>query len=82
IIKVAKLAFEAGLAAIKPGARVGDISYAIGEVIKNNNLYTPKEYTGHGIGKELHEDPYIPNEGKKGTGILLKDNMVICIEPM
>ncbi|EIN15472.1 Methionine aminopeptidase [Mycoplasmopsis agalactiae 14628] len=82
IIEVAKLAFEAGLAAIKPGARVGDISYAIGEVIKNNNLYTPKEYTGHGIGKELHEDPYIPNEGKKGTGIFLKDNMVICIEPM
>lgn len=82
IIEVAKLAFEAGLAAIKPGARVGDISYAIGQVIKNNNLYTPRDYTGHGIGKELHEDPYIPNYGKKGTGILLKDNMVICIEPM
>ncbi|WP_027334991.1 type I methionyl aminopeptidase [Mycoplasmopsis felifaucium] len=82
IIKVAKEAFEAGLKAIKPGARVGDISYAVGQVIKKNNLYTPKEYCGHGIGKDVHEDPYVYNEGTPHTGPLLKDNMVICIEPM
>ncbi|WP_029513783.1 type I methionyl aminopeptidase [Mycoplasmopsis primatum] len=82
IIDIAKQAFEAGLAAIQPGARVGDISYAIGEVIKKNNLYTPEEYCGHGIGKSVHEDPYVYNTGVPGTGPLLRDGMVICIEPM
>lgn len=82
IINVAKEAFQAGLKAIKPGARVGDVSYAIGQVIKRNNLYTPSEYCGHGIGTSLHEDPMVPNDGKPGTGALLRDNMVICIEPM
>ncbi|WP_406614893.1 type I methionyl aminopeptidase [Mycoplasmopsis hyopharyngis] len=82
IIEVAKEAFYAGLKAIKPGAKVGDVSYAIGQVIKKNNLYTPSEYCGHGIGTSLHEDPMIPNDGKPGTGPLLRDNMVICIEPM
>lgn len=82
IIEVVKLVFEVGLVVIKFGVRVGDISYVIGEVIKNNNLYILKEYIGYGIGKELYEDFYILNEGKKGIGILLKDNMVICIEFM
>lgn len=82
IIRVAKESFYAGLNAIKPGARVGDISYAIGKVIKDNNLYTPSEYCGHGIGTEVHEDPYVYNDGIKGTGPLLRDGMVICIEPM
>ncbi|RIV16567.1 type I methionyl aminopeptidase [Mycoplasmopsis gallopavonis] len=82
LINVAKGAFEAGLAAIKRGARIGDISNAIGEYIKKNNLYTPDEFCGHGIGLQLHEDPNVPNAGKKGTGMLLKDGMVICIEPM
>lgn len=82
LIEVAKVAFEVGLKAIKKGARVGDISAAIGQYIKKNNLYTPEEFSGHGIGLELHEDPYVPNDGKKNTGPLLKDGMVICIEPM
>ncbi len=82
LINVAQTAFEKGLNAIKPGARVGDISNAIGEYIKSQNLYTPREFTGHGIGSHLHEEPYVYNEGKKGTGPLLKDGMVICIEPM
>ncbi|MGV2393864.1 UNVERIFIED_CONTAM: type I methionyl aminopeptidase [Campylobacter lari] len=82
IIEVAKKSFEAGLAAIKPGARVGDISAAVGKVIRDNNLYTPIQYCGHGIGRELHEDPYVYNDGKAGTGPLLRDGMVICIEPM
>ncbi|WP_406617490.1 type I methionyl aminopeptidase [Mycoplasmopsis adleri] len=82
IIRVAKEAFEAGLKAIKPGARVGDVSYAIGRVIEQNNLYTPSEYCGHGIGKAVHEDPNVFNDGFPNTGPLLRDNMVICIEPM
>ncbi|MCU4706385.1 type I methionyl aminopeptidase [Mycoplasma sp. CSL7503-lung] len=82
LINVAKGAFEAGVAAIKPGARVGDISYAIGRYIKKNKLYTPSEFCGHGIGKKLHQDPDVFNSGHAGTGPLLKDGMVICIEPM
>ncbi|WP_029906049.1 type I methionyl aminopeptidase [Mycoplasmopsis opalescens] len=82
LIRAAKESFEAGLKAIKPGARVGDISAAVGAVIKKYGFYTPSEYSGHGIGYELHEDPYVFNDGKKGTGELLRDGMAICIEPM
>ncbi|MBU4690119.1 type I methionyl aminopeptidase [Mycoplasma sp. ES3157-GEN-MYC] len=82
LIKVAKLAFQAGVDAIKPGARVGDISYAIGQVIRKNKLYTPSDYCGHGIGQDVHEDPNVHNDGKPGTGPKLVDGMVICIEPM
>ncbi|MCP4337138.1 MAG: type I methionyl aminopeptidase [Mycoplasma sp.] len=82
LIKTAKEAFEAGLNAIKPGSRVGDISKAIGLVIKNNGFFTPKEFSGHGIGSSLHEEPYIFNEPEVSKGPLLKDGMVIAIEPM
>ncbi|MGL5521712.1 MAG: type I methionyl aminopeptidase [Metamycoplasmataceae bacterium] len=82
LISVAEEAFKKGLDAIKPGATTGDISYEIGEFIKKNNLFTPKEFSGHGIGRSLHEDPYVFNEGTKGSGVKLVDNMVICIEPM
>nr|WP_318032891.1 M24 family metallopeptidase [Mycoplasmopsis cynos] len=68
LIAVAEGAFWAGVKAIKKGARVGDISYAIGQYIYKNNLYTPDEFSGHGIGLELHEDPYVPNVGKKELG--------------
>ncbi len=82
LIKVAEEAFEKGLQAIKKGATTGDIAFAIGSFIKSKNLYTPDEFSGHGIGKALHEEPYVYNDGQKGKGMILKDNMVICIEPM
>ena len=82
LMDVAKSAFYAGVDAIKPGARVGDISFAIGQYVSSQGMFCPFEFTGHGIGKSLHEDPYIPNMGKKGVGPLLKDGMVICLEPM
>lgn len=82
LISVAENAFWKGLEAIKPNATVGDISYAIGSYIAKEGYYTPKEFCGHGIGKSLHEDPYVFNEGKPGTGPKLQDGMVICIEPM
>ncbi len=82
LINVAEQAFKKGLEAIKPGAKIGDISYAIGRYIKEQGLYTTDEFAGHGIGKHLHEDPIIFNDGQKGTGVLLRDGMVICIEPM
>lgn len=82
LIEVAQGSFKVGLKAIKPGARIGDISAAIGAYIKKNGFYTPSEFCGHGIGRALHEDPNVPNDGVKGTGPFLKDGMVICIEPM
>ena len=82
LINAAEQAFYEGVAAIKPGAKTGDIAYAIGKYIKEQNLYTPDEFSGHGIGTKLHEDPLVLNDGKPGTGILLQDGMVICIEPM
>ena len=82
LLNIAKEAFNKGVNAIKPGARVGDISQAIGDYVGSMGMFVPKEFTGHGIGKKLHEEPSIPNFGKKGAGPLLKDGMVICIEPM
>lgn len=82
LINIAKDAFYIGLDAIKPGARVGDISHAIGKFVKSKGLFVPSQFTGHGIGKSLHEAPYIPNEGTANTGPLLKNGMTICIEPM
>lgn len=82
LIQVAKDAFYAGFNAIKVGKRVGDISAAIGNFIKSKGYFTPDDYSGHGIGKKLHEDPFIYNDGIANTGPLLKNGMVICIEPM
>ncbi|ASI53926.1 type I methionyl aminopeptidase [Metamycoplasma hyosynoviae] len=82
LIQVAKDAFYAGFNAIKVGKRIGDISFAIGSYIKSQGFYTPEEYTGHGIGKELHEDPIVDNDGVPGTGPIIRNGMVICIEPM
>ena len=64
------------------GNRVGDISYAINKYADDHNLGIVRELCGHGIGSNLHEDPDVPNFGQKGTGPVLKKNMVIAIEPM
>ena len=72
----------AGLAVIKDGARVGDIGYAVSEVANKYNLGVVKELVGHGVGSKVHEDPDVPNYGKKGTGPILKKGMVIAVEPM
>ena len=82
LIDVAKKAFEAGIKAIKPGAKLGDVEAAIGDYITSQGMYTPRNFAGHGIGKELHEDPTVNNFGIKGTGPELVDGMVIAIEPM
>ncbi len=82
LIEAATLSLEAGIEAIVPGARIGDISSAIEKVIKPYKFGIIKELAGHGVGVKIHEDPYIPNYGKAGTGLVLKPGMVIAIEPM
>lgn len=72
----------AGLKAAKPNNRVGDISHAIESYIKPYGYGIVEEFTGHGIGRELHEEPYVPNFGKPKTGALLRSGMTICVEPM
>lgn len=71
-----------GIKQVKPGNRIGDIGAAIEEYAEAHNLGVVKELVGHGVGTSVHEDPEVPNYGKKGTGIVLKEGMVIAIEPM
>lgn len=71
-----------GIKEVKPGAHIGDISAAVEEYALKHNLGVVKELCGHGIGTSMHEDPEVPNYGKRGTGPRLKEGMVICIEPM
>ncbi|MGN1358205.1 MAG: type I methionyl aminopeptidase [Bacilli bacterium] len=76
-----KALFE-GLKQVKPGNRIGDISHAIEEYAKAHKLGVVRELVGHGVGNHLHEEPDVPNYGEKGTGPILKEGMVIAIEPM
>lgn len=76
-----KEALMIGIKQVKAGARVGDIGFAIEQFV-NKRYGIIRELAGHGVGYAVHEDPYVPNYGKKGTGPILKTGMVIAIEPM
>ncbi|MBR1739295.1 MAG: type I methionyl aminopeptidase [Ruminococcus sp.] len=67
---------------VKPGVRIGDIGAAIQKYNEDRGFSVVREFVGHGLGKDLHEDPEVPNFGKAGHGIRLQAGMVICIEPM
>ena len=82
IMEHTEKALYEGLKMAKAGNRVGDISHAIEEYAKTYHLGVIKELTGHGVGTHLHEEPNVPNYGKAGTGPILKEGMVIAIEPM
>ena len=82
LVKVTKQAFFEGIKYAKPGYRIGDISHAIGEYVHSQGFSVIREFQGHGIGKEMHEDPGIPNYGKAGKGIRLEPGMTLAIEPM
>ena len=71
-----------GIKMIKPGNRIGDISEAVQKYAESHNLGVVRELCGHGIGKDMHEDPEVPNFGIANTGARLKPGMVICVEPM
>ena len=82
LIETTKQSFFEALKVIKPGARIGDISAKVQHFVENAGYSILKDFTGHGIGRSLHEDPYVPNYGKSGTGALLKEGMCLAIEPM
>lgn len=82
LVDVTKQSFFEGIKFAKPGFRIGDVSHAIGNYIEKNGFYVIKEFQGHGIGRQMHEDPGIPNYGKEGKGIRLEPGMTLAIEPM
>ena len=82
LMQVTHDALFAGLAQAKAGNRVGDISAAIEEYVASHGCSRPYDDTGHGVGTSVHEDPTVPNYGRKGKGPKLKVGMVIAIEPM
>ena len=82
LVEVTKQAFFEGIKLARPGNRLGDVSNKIGTFIENNGFSVVKEFVGHGIGRQMHEDPAIPNYGKAGKGIRLEPGMTLAIEPM
>lgn len=82
LIDTTKGALEAGIAAARSGARLGDVSAAIQSYAESRGFSVVREYVGHGIGRDLHEDPQVPNLGIAGEGISLKKGMTIALEPM
>lgn len=75
-------ALQAGIDQAVPGNRMGDVAHAIGTIGRSNGYGIPEGWGGHGVGREMHEDPSVPNEGSPGRGLKLKAGLVIAIEPM
>ena len=82
LIDVTKQSFFEGIAAIGEGKRIGDIGHAVQSYVEKNGFSVVREYIGHGIGRNLHEDPEVPNYGAPGRGQRLRPGMTIAIEPM
>ncbi|MGX1026911.1 type I methionyl aminopeptidase [Streptomyces sp. SAI-097] len=82
LIETAERALEAGIEAAIVGNRIGDIAHAIGTVCRSGGYGIMEDFGGHGIGRHMHEDPGVPNEGRPGRGLPLRHGMVLAIEPM
>ena len=82
LLETTKEALYLGIENAVQGKRLGDIGYAIQQHCESNSFGVVREFVGHGIGKEMHEEPQVPNYGKRGYGTLLKKGMCIAIEPM
>ncbi len=82
LIRVTKKALKRAIKKMRPGNTIGDIGNTIERYVKKRGMYVIKELCGHGIGKDLHEEPDILNYGSRGTGPVLKEGMVLCVEPM
>ncbi|MEN6488525.1 MAG: type I methionyl aminopeptidase [Smithella sp.] len=82
LIEVTEQSLYAGIEQAKEGNRLGDISSSVQQIVEAPGFSVVRDFVGHGIGRNLHEDPQIPNYGKKGRGIELKSGMILAIEPM
>ena len=81
MIETTERALVAGIGAAQPGARIGDISHAIGSVLESADFQVNTQFGGHGVGSTMHQDPHIPNTGKAGRGYVLRPGLLLAIEP-
>ena len=82
LLSVTEECMWAGISAARPGNRLGDIGHAVQAIAKKAGFGVVRDYTGHGIGRSMHEDPLVPNYGMRHTGLKLEPGMVLAIEPM
>ena len=82
LLEVTEKSLYAGIAAVKPGATLGDVGAAVQELVEAEGFSVVRDFVGQGIGVHMHEDPQVPNFGERGRGMKLKVGMVIAIEPM
>ncbi len=82
LVEVTREALNRGIGAARAGARLGQIGAAIQSYVEGEGFFVVREYVGHGVGRQMHEDPQVPNYGNPASGPILKEGMVIAIEPM
>ena len=82
LIQVTEESLYKGIEQMRPGRHIGDVSAAIQDHVESHGYHVPRKYTGHGVGRKMHEPPQVPNFGVPGQGMLLKEGMTIAIEPM
>jgi len=82
LLEVTKGSLQAAIDKMRPGNRTGDVSAAIQQFVESRGYYVTREYTGHGVGRQMHEGPQVPNYGTPGRGLPLRPGMTIAIEPM
>lgn len=82
LLEVTEGALYAGIEKMRPGNRTGDVSAAIQQYVESHGFFVTREYTGHGVGRQMHEGPQVPNYGTPGQGLLLRPGMTIALEPM
>lgn len=82
LLKVTEASLQAGIAVVRPGATLGDVGAAVQKVVEREGFSVVRDFVGHGIGAQMHEEPQVPNFGEAGRGMKLRAGMVIAIEPM
>ena len=82
LLEVTEKALSVGIAMMRAGNKTGDISAAIQQFVEGSGFHVVREYTGHGVGREMHEGPQVPNYGNPGSGVPLRTGMTIALEPM
>jgi methionyl aminopeptidase len=82
LLQVTEESLYKGIEKMLPDLRAGDVSYAIQQHVESHGMYVTREYTGHGVGRQMHEGPQVPNYGTPGRGLQLRPGMTIALEPM
>ena len=82
LIEVTEEALRIGIDNMRPGKHVGDISAAVQQYVEQHGYHVPREYSGHGVGRQMHEGPQVPNYGLAGRGLILRPGVTIALEPM